>query len=120
MTTKEEKPRVLLVGPAEPSEGPRVGDRFALPDTLESQVPRVLKHYDDQYLLEKVLRQPLQVSPLHNLLLSLSMLFASQPPAPRPMPSLLAAPYQPGPPVERKPKAQRKAVRRRNRRKGQR
>ena len=151
MTTKEEKPRVLLVGPEEPSEGPRVGDRFVLmrEDPERRQVQHLLMvcerlHIGSQHSrfnMPQVLdlpnplpapithervrpilpaRQPLPLSPLHKLLLSLSTLFASEPPAPRPMPSLRAAAYHPPEPVERKPRAERKAIRRRNRKKGQR
>lgn len=91
---------------------------FGWTEPMGRQVKHLLSIYGDQYLEEKVLRQRFQERPFSDVL-----------PLPQPLPvplthervrPIVAAAYVPSPPVERKPKAERKAVRRRNRKKGQR
>lgn len=82
----------------------------------------------DEYLSEKILGQP-GVLPMEEKTLMMPMMpMMPMVPPTRPLnvehawvlPPIAAASYEPPPPVERKPKAERKAVRRRNRKKGHR
>lgn len=101
-----------------------------LKSDIESIYERPDKYFTatDKYLSEKILGQP-GVLPMEEKVFTTPMM-PMMPMVPPThllnyknawvLPPIAAAPYEPPPPVERKPKAERKAVRRRNRKKGHR